>query len=196
MKFRILGTEITVTFFFGAAVTLFLFLDRTGLALPTLGAVLLHETGHLFAMWMLDCPPTYIRLIPSSVQIGKKITCSYQTDLLVTLMGPGVNLLCFAVFYANGKLYSSPKMIVFALIHLLFGLFNLLPVKGLDGGTVLYVLLARKNPQKAERILFFSALFLGAVFLFLAVFFTLRHKCNPSFYALSLYFLLGNLVKM
>ena len=74
MKIRFLGTEIYISFLFMALICIMLATDRTGLLMPTLFAVLMHEIGHLFAMWLLDCEPKQIRLIPASVQITAPIT--------------------------------------------------------------------------------------------------------------------------
>lgn len=55
--------------------------DRTGYILPLLFAVLMHEGGHLAAMWILDCAPKRVRLVPASVEITAKMTVSHKTKL-------------------------------------------------------------------------------------------------------------------
>ena len=74
MRFKLLGTEIYISFLFTAIITLMILFDRTGMAVPTICAVILHETAHLFAMWALDCAPKKVKLIPASVQITTSFT--------------------------------------------------------------------------------------------------------------------------
>ena len=57
LKFRLFGTEVYISFLFMAVITIMLATDRTGLILPSLFAIIMHEAGHLFAMWLLECAP-------------------------------------------------------------------------------------------------------------------------------------------
>lgn len=57
MKFKFLGIEIYVSFLFAAILVIMLATDRTGLLLPSLFAIFVHEAAHLFAMWIVDCTP-------------------------------------------------------------------------------------------------------------------------------------------
>ena len=87
MRFSLFGTKIYISFFFCAVFTLMLAFDRTGLILPTFFAVVVHEIGHLFAMWALDCEPKQIKLIPSSVQVvssfSKRYKCSNYVNQFI-----------------------------------------------------------------------------------------------------------------
>lgn len=69
MRFKLLGTEFYVSFLFSAVITAMLAFDRTGYALPLIFAVVMHEGGHLLAMWILDCSPKRVRLVPAAVEI-------------------------------------------------------------------------------------------------------------------------------
>ena len=133
MRFKLLGTEIYISFLFAAVITLMLACDRTGLVLPTLFAVFVHEIGHLFAMWLLECGPKRIKLIPTSVQITAPITKRYRNDILIALFGPLVNFLFTFIFYLNFMLFKNELSFYYAGLNLIIGLFNSLPVSGLDG---------------------------------------------------------------
>ena len=188
MRFKLLGTEIYVSFLFAALVTLMLCVDRTGLILPTLFAVCVHELGHLFAMWLLECAPKKIKLIPTSVQITAPITKRYRNDILIALFGPLVNFFFTLVFYVNYMFFKNDVSFFYAGINLCLGLFNSLPVSGLDGGTVVYSLVSQKhNPDKAAvtlRIITFSV---SAALIITAVMLTLKGFFNPSLYILGIY---------
>lgn len=197
MKFKLLGSEIYISFLFVAVISLMLATDKTGLALPTLFAVSLHETGHLLAMWIIGTPPKSIRLIPASVQITRSISSRYKNDIIVALSGPLVNFALFLTLYINYLIFDNEGILYYSLINLIVGLFNLLPVTGLDGGTVLFSLIAKKRDiNRAMLTLKIISLCLGAVCLFLAITLTLRGKLNVSVYIISVYLFLSVLIKI
>lgn len=196
MKFKFLGTQVYVSFLFMAVITVMLATDKTGFMLPTLFAIIMHEFGHLFAMWVLDVAPKQIKLIPASVQITADITRRYKTDIAISLCGPLTNLLLFAVLYLNFISFKNEAVLVYALINLIIGAFNLLPVTGLDGGTILFSMLAKRmDYNRARCILRIVTLILSATMLFLGVMFTLRGKINISIYILGIYFLVISILK-
>lgn len=196
MRFRFLGTEIYVSFLFMAVVTVMLATDRTGMILPSLFAVIMHEIGHLFTMWVLDCAPKQIRLIPASVQITTDITNRYKTDIAVALCGPFTNFLLFGVLYFNYLAFKNEITLCYALINLVIGLFNLLPVTGLDGGTVLFSVLAKHiEYSRARLVVRIITLIVSASVLFVGVMFTLRGKLNLSIYILGIYLLIMSILK-
>ena len=84
---------------------------------------------------------------------GAELTFSYRTpltygqDSLVALAGPAANLLLGGLFFVLDR--QLP-----AVLSLGVGAFNLLPILPLDGGRVLYGLLADKlDPDWADRFL-------------------------------------------
>ena len=81
MKIKLFGTRIYLSFFFYAVFTIMLATDRTGYILPTFFAVLMHEIGHLFAMWVLDCQPKQIDITPASLQIVSGFSNNIKTIL-------------------------------------------------------------------------------------------------------------------
>lgn len=196
MKFKFLGTQVYVSFLFMAVITVMLATDKTGYMLPSLFAIIMHESGHLFAMWVMDVAPKQIKLIPASVQITADITRRYKTDIAVSICGPLTNLVLFVVLYFNFISFKNEAVLLYALINLIIGAFNLLPVTGLDGGTILFSVLARRmDYNRARCILRIITLILSATMLFLGVMFTLRGKINVSVYILGLYFLIMGILR-
>lgn len=197
MRFRLFGTEIYVSFLFAATIAALLAIDRTGLLLPSLTAILLHETGHLFAMWTVGCAPRQIRLIPASVQIVSGLPERKNGELIVAVSGPAVNLILFISLYINYLSFHGEWMLTYALIQLLTGLFNLLPVRGLDGGTVLFLLLCRKaGERRASLWTGVLTLTVAAAALFGGVLMLLRGQLNLSLFTVGLYLLIAELMKM
>ena len=196
MRFKFLVTEIYISFLFMAIITLMLAFDKTGLILPTLFAVSLHETGHLFMMWVKGMAPKRIKLIPSSVQITNSFSRCYRNDIIIALAGPAVNFLFFAVLYYNYLCFKNEGTLYFALLNLLIGGYNLLPIKGLDGGTVLYTVLCNfADVNKAELVLKLISFFAGVTAILAAVTLHLRGKLNPSLYIMGIYILVTSLIK-
>lgn len=196
MKFKLFGTEIYISFLFLAMVTVMIAFDKTGLIVPTLFSVLCHELGHLFCMWALGSTPKRIKLIPASVQITDSITSRYKTDNIVSLCGPLVNILLFAVFYINYSIWGNTQVLIFALLNLILGLFNLLPVKGLDGGRILHnIIVQKRDIARADLILKFSSILFAILLIAFAIFLNLKGKINISVYILGIYFLVISLSK-
>lgn len=112
-------------------------------------ACVVHELGHVAAA---RCFGGRVERL-SLTAVGAELSFSYMApltygrDSLVALAGPGANLLLGGLFYWQGR--HLP-----AVLSLGLGVFNLLPILPLDGGRVLYGLLAeRLDPDWADRLL-------------------------------------------
>lgn len=197
MRIRIFGTEIYMTFLFFAVVAFLIITDRTGLVLPTFFCVLLHESAHLFAMWLCDCQPKKIRLSPAQIEIVSKMSARKCGDVFVTLAGPLSNLLLCAVLYLNFRLFKNHTVFVFCVLNAVIGTYNLLPVSGLDGGTLFYTAVAKisKSEEIAQKSLFISTLLLATAVSFLAVFLTLKGSIKLSVYIVAVYLFVCALLK-
>lgn len=197
MRFKLFGVQIEISFLFAAVIAFLLVIDRTGLVLPTLAAAAVHETGHLLAMWAAECEPKAIRLIPASVQIVRGFSRKKHGELEIALCGPAANLvfyLSFRLWYAAG---GGEGVLRFALLNLLLGLFNLLPVAGLDGGTVLQALLeTRMEPYRALRTVRIIGFALGLCALAAGVVLTVCGKFNLSAYIVAVYLIITAVIKM
>ena len=197
MRFRLFGTEFYISFLFTAVIAVMLATDRTGLALPSLFAVFMHEMGHLFCMWAVDSSPKSVKLIPASVQITRSIGSSYKRDTAVAICGPIVNFVLFLSLYFNYLAFGNKITLYYALLNLIIGLFNMLPVKGLDGGTILFSVLAKRmDYNKAIIILRLVTLLTAITALIIAVTLTLKGNINISVYIISFYLIVMSIVKM
>ncbi len=196
MKFKILGTEIQITFIFTAFTALLLVSDKSGFFLPMLASVVLHEAAHLFTMYLLGCNPKAIRLIPASVRIVRDISCKTKNEVLISLSGPLINLFLFAAFYIMFTFWNNEKILTFAVINLIIGAFNLLPVKGLDGGVILKKVLAHFYGENwSVIILNIITAFFGVAFFVLGTYLIFGGG-NFSLVVMSLYLLISVLIKL
>ncbi len=197
MKFKIFSTEINVSFFFMAVLTLALIIDKTGFVLPVFSATALHEAGHLAAMFVLRCQPKKINLIPGSIQIVRGFGVKKEGELFILLSGPLSNLFFAAIAFILYYFLRVSYLISFSAINLLIFAFNLLPVRGLDGGSILYLTVSKiVSASKCEVILDILSLLCGVFAVFLGVSGILMGKINLSLAVLGLYVIMGVIIKM
>lgn len=196
MKFKFFGTEIYVSFLFCAVVCFMLAVDRTGLVIPTLFAVFIHESGHLLAMWAADCQPHAIRLIPSSVQIIRGFSPKKGGEIAVTICGSLSNLAVFFALFINYLCFKSELSLKFAILNLVLALFNMLPISGLDGGTLLMAAIAHfTDIYRAERIVrIITAVFAVLAFL-IGVYLWVSGTVNISVFIVAIYLGVCSLIK-
>lgn len=151
MTFQIKNCKITVSFLFVAMLALFLFEDKSGIAVPAFLAAMLHEGGHAAMMRLYGTTLSQVRFTPFGIDMVKagNTDRSYRRDAAISFAGPVVNiavaLICTA-FHFEGLTY-------FISANWVFAVFNLLPIEPLDGGQALYSLLCIKwNTDQAARV--------------------------------------------
>ena len=150
MEFEWGGTRYSFTFGFFAVLALWLLCDRSGLGLPALGGVLVHEGGHILVMRLTGARILAMRFCAVGVRLEKRGLLSYGRETAVYLGGVAANLLaagaCVLLCGWNG----------FAAANLALCIFNLLPVGRLDGRVLLGLALCRAG--KPEQAAFWQKL--------------------------------------
>lgn len=197
MKLKLFGTDIYISFLFAATVSFMLATDRTGLMLPTLFAVLIHEFGHLFCMWAGGCAPKEIRLVPAAVQIVEGFPKSSAHGVWIIIAGSLANIAAASALFINFYLGGAEVSLRFALLNFVLAAFNLLPVSGLDGGRLLCMILCRRKDlySALRTVRIITGVLAAAVFLF-GVFLAVRGKLNISVFITALYLTLCTIIKM
>lgn len=111
-----------------------------------LSAAALHELGHLLVVRLLGARVRELRVSVFGAELMTSAArLSYPGRSRRVLAGPAVNLLCALVL-------GGAHAWVAAGAHLSLCLFNLLPVRPLDGGRALYLAAAwLAGPSAAER---------------------------------------------
>ena len=133
-----------------------------------LSAALLHELGHLLVLGLLGGRVTGLRVSVFGAELTTDAArLSYPGEIAAVLAGPAVNLLC-------GLALAGLRAWVAAGAHLSLCLFNLLPVRPLDGGRALYLLIAAlagpaAGPIAPRRAGALTALSLGGLAVWLVV---------------------------
>ena len=127
--------------------------EGVGLLLWGLLACAAHELGHVAASLAFGGRAERLSLtvVGAELFFSYRAPLTYGQDSLVALAGPASNLLLGGLFFLLNR--QLP-----AILSLGIGAFNLLPILPLDGGRVLYGLLAEKlDPDWADRFLTVSA---------------------------------------
>lgn len=134
-------------------------------------AAAVHEMGHFLMLRRFHVPVLQLRLTLFGAEMEMESTClSYGRELLVTLAGPLANLLCAAALlclaHRNADWYAP------AGAHLVLAGFNLMPIRPLDGGRTIQILLswglgatAGERGAAAAGALFAACLGVGLLYL-------------------------------
>ena len=123
--------------------------EGVGLLPWGLMACAVHELGHIAAAAELGgrIEGLSLTVVGAELRIGYEVPLTYGRDSLVALAGPAANLLW-------GGLALALHWELAAALTLAVGAFNLLPIMPLDGGRVVYGLLAgRLDIDWAERLM-------------------------------------------
>ena len=117
-------------------------------------AAVLHECGHLLALRAFHVPIEGLRLSALGAVLYARGAwrLSYGRELIVTLAGCGMNLVCGFVTAAFALRISWVEGFVFAGAHILLAVFNLLPIPPLDGSSVLALFIPRKHMHTYYRV--------------------------------------------
>jgi len=129
---------------FFATLALALAVGPIALTGAVLAAAAMHEGGHLLALRLCRVPVEGVRLgaFGAEIRAPGAARLSYGRELAVTLAGPAVNLLAAPLLAAVSLRADWAWGFLFAGVHLLLGLYNLLPVPPLDGSRALRLVTA------------------------------------------------------
>lgn len=191
MSFNLFGVRIEVRFSFFAALTLFLLTDKTGLAELSILVCLLHESCHLAAFFLLRLPLKSVVFEASGIRIVRSgIFISGLSEVIIQLAGS------FGNFVFGGIFLSVLGKNAFSFLNFAVGIFNLLPMKTLDGGKLLKLFLsALFREETAEKI----AVFIDGIFLFAfilsAALMIINRRANVTLLIFVLYLLSDALIK-
>ncbi len=160
--FRMFGVRIQINFLFVAMVTVFLLTDRTGISVIALLACFIHELGHLIAFFLVGYTPKALIFELMGIRLVKpEQELSPGKEAVVQLAGSMVNFLMF--FLLAGTLKQVSYWSLFAATHLLMGIFQLMPLKSLDGGKLLELLCVRLWGERAADMICTTADFAATV---------------------------------
>ncbi|MCL1807638.1 MAG: M50 family metallopeptidase [Oscillospiraceae bacterium] len=153
-------------------VTILVYIDQGYLLWVVFAAALLHELGHYIPLRLLGGRVARLELTGGGVGMETSQPMSYGKELLTVIAGPAASLVFALLFTVFDDMIDGQA----ALTGMCFshGVFNLLPMRGLDGGRILEILLDAFGFKRtaANITTIVTAVVLGLVCGFMA----LRHR--------------------
>lgn len=198
MSFRFFNTSISVSVPFCLMVTFLLIIDTTNLFIISFLTVALHEIGHYVALRKLNLAPKELKLTLNGIFIVAP-TCfsSKKEEVKVALFGPFFNLIAIIVFTALYVIFKNVIFIKVSLVNFTFGVFNMLPINGLDGGTVVAEILNKFLGQAKGQFVFrLISLTFGFFMVFGGVYMLISGFKNPSLLIVGIYLCILNFIKV
>lgn len=130
IKFRIFSADFKIDFSFFMFTALVFMTNNYRMAMMFFVACAVHEFGHLIAMLMTgaEIKSIFISGLGINIMQSRKNLVSSGRSLFILSGGIAVNLLIFL----SGKFCSD-----FAQINLMLFVFNILPFRNLDGGSII-----------------------------------------------------------
>jgi Zn-dependent protease len=190
VKFKIRGTEFTLSFTFLALFLILACVGEVKLCLFSFISSLLHETVHIAFILILGGNVKAVTLTAFGANIvrGEKSVSSLK-EALISLSAPVFNLILGGLFYKTLPLFS--------LVNSGIGLFNLLPFYDFDGGRGLSFLLESiVESYKINRLLDVTAVLVTFLFTFISVYFCFKFKMNLTLVLLSVYMIFKLFVRL
>jgi membrane-associated protease RseP (regulator of RpoE activity) len=188
---KLFGITFGVSIGFMSLLTFMLYVDKTGLMLPTFFATLLHEWGHIIMLLSSRCKIDKILFKVGSVAVEGNFVLPKVKECIMLLAGSGINFLFFGICYALFLSTSSTLCLNFGLVSLVVGTVNLLPINGLDGGNILIIFLERflgeKNTEQVSKVV---GLVCCSVIILFGIYLFVLQKKNPSLIIFGIYLLI------
>lgn len=195
IDFTVFGIKIRVSIGFAGLICLMLYIDKSGLILPVIFAVILHEFGHLLALLLLKCKPKRVELKVGAVGIFGDFLLKPKGEFIMFLSGSSVNIFCFSVLYIIYCFIENLQILNYSLVMLVVGVMNLLPVIGLDGGSLMKIFLSSfLKISTAKNITLAFSIVTSIAITVLGISIFLNTKTNPSLVLLGIYLLLQILI--
>ena len=166
MEFTVLKTRLHVSPLFFAVLTLFLVIDKNGIAGTVLLFSVLHEASHFMALLCTKTTPKEIIVSIFGIRISLYENLSTAKKCAVLMAGFVTNFIMSFVLFLYGEKIS-------AMISLFIGLFTAIPLPSTDGGGILFSMLDEFYPENAmelfKRVSLVLSVFISILFLSVAV---------------------------
>ncbi len=198
MIFRIGRLKLKLSFSFVALTALMVILCEEKIVIYSLLSSFIHETGHLFFMWVTGDLPKIIELSFFGMRIEKaeQVCISYKKDFFVAIGGIAFNLLTVLICIALNNFLRSAYLSEFAAVNLIVASINSFPVSALDGGRALKSVFLLSNDKDVSDgySVFFSDIFL-IIFTAATVIYIIFYGINISLVAIILYLIFITIIK-
>ena len=200
MRFKLKGTEVTISFTFLALVLLTITVKNLNSLSLVLAFAPLHEAVHLLFICILSSPPKFFKLtlFGACIVRGEGVGRSCFREIIINASAPLFNLLAGLLFYCLGQLNWGRGEVYNNLyeINLVLGLFNLIPYYNFDGGNALFYLLsAFISQERVNKIITILSVIVAILFSSLSAYVFFQYKRNYALVIMSIYMLLSLVFK-
>lgn len=196
MIFNIFHVKVEITFWFVSLITFIISLNAPSNVLVTVISSLLHEMGHLLVMTSVGNKPQAVRFEITGMNIIRQpdLKISTKNEILIALGGPLVNFISFLISVIILCFYENENILTFGCINLILMIFNLLPIKRLDGGLALYYILSQKYENlTCSKILKITSVFFIALIYIWGIYAFLSSRYNISLIIIAIFLTLSML---
>lgn len=153
MKLNFADTDIRINISFAAIITLMLVIDESGICALALFCCIFHEAGHILCLWAMGEKPGRIVFSFYGIKL-ERLPMAFHgkiNEIIVFASGPFANFVLSLFLILVSAANETLK--IWALISLITGVFNLIPIRPLDGGNILFTLLCRLIKEEKAGII-------------------------------------------
>ena len=189
LKHFFLGSiKVNIHFLSVLSVFALIFAESSVYSLIVIFCALIHELGHISAIYLLKAGISEISFLPFGAEIKMKNSVGYLQDFIIAISGPLSNLLLSGFFWCIYLLQPHPVPLFGVISSLFLAIINLVPVKSFDGGRCIRsVAFSFMEYEKALRFIKISELLSLLVLTFLS-FLAVRYSYfNISLCAICIY---------
>ena len=193
MTFFIGKTVFRLSFSFVALIVVMVILCEDKIIIYSLISSLIHESGHLFFIFLLGDAPKRIELAAFGMRIDRadKPCISYKKEIFIALGGILFNLIICMFCLIINSIRANKILIELAVINAVITVINSFPVSDLDFGKALrFVLLIYTNKETSDRYADAVSFCFVCIFTALAVLYIVFYGVNISLIAINLYLIL------
>jgi len=184
--------KVTIHAGFVLLVTALVWLDQGGLLWVVFAAAVLHELGHFIPLKLLGGRVSRLELNGGGVEMESTQTMSYGRELITVLGGPFASLGFALLFSLKDDMIAGQAAI--AGMCFSHALFNLLPMRGLDGGRALELILGSFGAERGRFALNVTTAVTAVILGVLCGILALRYR-NLSLLLAMVYVLSSAMVK-
>ena len=137
------------------------------IAILTVSCALLHELGHILSLLIMKKGFYLPDFVVSGMRLKSLSPLSYKEEIYASFAGPAFNILLFLMFLNCYKL--------FAIINLITGISNLLPLPNYDGYKIIQnIFLILCDSDTADRFMRGLGIFVSSLCVFVSLFLILK----------------------
>lgn len=114
-----------------------------------------HEIIHLLFLFICGVRNISVDILPGGIRIksGEAQQLNYKKTILCTLCAPVFNLITAGICYIVNRKINNELLTEVAVINLVLGAVNLLPLSFLDGGRAFRCVISEKRDEDATEII-------------------------------------------